>query len=170
MIAFNARNSPKKVGFVTYISQVKKLRETSGLGKVTQIWELVHRCPHPMLWAHRRGWYLETVDKGAEGFRHIPGRDDCKSWVGQALSPCFQNPNGVRTLPFSYPLLCPYCCWLSSEPPLQPSSASFILSSPLHAERKSRGLGRRWPAILHAVGHNVPIVLSRGRCPGPGER
>lgn len=78
-----------------------------------------------------------------------------------------QSPSRVRTL-LSHQL--PYCCWLSSEPPLQPSSASFILSSPLHAKRDIRGLGRRWPAILHAVGHNVPIVLSRGRCPGPGER
>lgn len=78
-----------------------------------------------------------------------------------------QSPSRVRTL-LSHQL--PYRCWLSSEPPLQPSSASFILSSPLHAKRDIRGLGRRWPAILHAVGHNVPIVLSRGRCPGPGER
>lgn len=39
-----------------------------------------------MLWAHRRGWYLETVDKGAEGFRHTVS-DDYKSGVRGSTQP-----------------------------------------------------------------------------------
>lgn len=83
--------------------------------------------------------------------------DDCKSWVGgkhkahaAAIMALSQSHSGVRTL-LPPPLLCPCCCWLSSEPSLPPSSASFIPSSPLHAKRNSRGLDRRWPVILHTA-------------------
>lgn len=89
----------------------------------------------------------------------MPVGDDCKSWVRGAWVAYAPIKMALSHVPVEgrpsflpHPLLWPCCCWPGSEPPLPHSSASsFILSSPCHAERSSRGLGRRRPAILHST-------------------
>lgn len=107
----------------------------------------------------------------------IPVDEDCQSWVREALGPCC-----YRHHPF------PKSQWSEDSPSAPtPCSAHAVVGSAMsHPYRLPHHLssspllstlrgtagalaGGGLPSCM-LLGHSVPIVLSRGRCPGPGER
>lgn len=100
------------------------------------------------------------VDKGPE--RLGPEGEACKMLPLGSLPKVPVERDAPSSPCPARPLLC--LAQLRTAP-----AAFFSVFHPLLSPPR-RGLGRRWLPSCLLLRHSVPIVLSRGRCAGPGER
>lgn len=107
----------------------------------------------------------------------IPVDEDCQSWVGEALGPCcchhrpFPKSQWSEDSP-SAPTPCSAPAVVGSAMSHPYRLPHHLSSSPLLSTLRGTAgalAGGGLPSCM-LLGHSVPIVLSRGRCPGPGER